>query len=71
LPASNEEVLALNVRIAQIAKDYALPYLDLYSPMTDASGNLSVKFTDDGIHLNGTGYLVWKKQIQGLMSDER
>jgi lysophospholipase L1-like esterase len=70
LPATNAEIQALNVRIAQIAKDYALPYVDLYSQLTDASGNLSVKFTDDGIHLNGTGYLVWKKQIEGVMSDE-
>ncbi len=70
LPAGNVEIQALNVRIAQIAKDYALPYLDLYSQLTDASGNLSIKFTDDGIHLNGTGYLVWKKQIQLMMNYE-
>ncbi|MBX2890606.1 MAG: hypothetical protein KF734_06740 [Saprospiraceae bacterium] len=71
LPGSNEEIRALNVRVAQIAKDYALPYLDLYSEMTDASGNLSVRFTEDGIHLNGTGYLVWKKEIEKVMRDER
>lgn len=70
LPASNAEIQAMNVRIAQIAKDYALPYIDLYSQLTDASGNLSVKFTDDGIHLNGLGYLVWKKQIEIMMNDE-
>lgn len=64
LPASNAEIQALNARVAQIAKDYALPYLDVYSQLTDASGNLSAKFTDDGIHLNGLGYFVWKKQIE-------
>lgn len=64
LPAGNAEIQALNARIAQIAKDYALPYVDLYSQLTDASGNLSTRFTDDGIHLNGTGYLVWKKEIE-------
>ncbi len=70
LPVGNAEIQALNVRIAQIAKDYALPYLDLYGQLTDASGNLSTRFTDDGIHLNGAGYLVWKKQIQLMMNDE-
>lgn len=64
LPAGNAEIQALNARIVQIAKDYALPYVDLYSQLTDASGNLSTRFTDDGIHLNGTGYLVWKKEIE-------
>jgi len=61
---TNEQVQALNASIAQIAKDYALTYLDIYTPLTDASGNLSVKFTEDGIHLNGLGYAVWKQQIK-------
>ena len=64
LPASNEEIQAMNLRIAQIAKDYALPYVDLYHQMTDASGDLSLKFTDDGIHLNGLGYTAWKETIK-------
>jgi len=67
LPASNAEIQAMNMRITQIAKDYALPYIDLYGPLTDASGNLSVKFTDDGIHLNGLGYFAWKHQIESYM----
>ncbi|MCW5923064.1 MAG: hypothetical protein KIS77_12005 [Saprospiraceae bacterium] len=71
LPAGNVEIQALNVRIAQIAKDYALPYVDLYSQLTDVSGDLSARFTDDGIHLNGMGYLVWKKEIEKVIGDER
>lgn len=66
LPATNAEIQAMNARIAQIAKDYALPFVDLYSELTDASGNLSVKFSDDGIHLNGLGYLVWKNRIEEM-----
>jgi len=54
----------MNLRISQIAKDYALPYVDLYHQLTDASGDLSLKFTDDGIHLNGLGYLVWKNTLK-------
>jgi len=64
LPATNKDIQAMNVRIAQIAKDYALPYTDLYSQLTDASGNLSTRFTDDGIHLNGLGYIVWREALE-------
>lgn len=71
LPVTNVEIQAMNARIVQIAKDYALPYLDLYSQLTDASGNLSEKFTDDGIHLNGPGYFVWKKELEPMMNEER
>lgn len=67
LPASNADIQAMNARIAQIAKDYAVPYVDLYSELTDASGNLSAKFTDDGIHLNGLGYVLWKHKIEGYL----
>ena len=60
---SNANIQALNARIAQIARDYALRYLDLYTPLTDANGNLSAKFTEDGVHLNGAGYLTWKQRL--------
>ncbi len=64
LPADNAAVQTLNARIIQIARDYALPYVNLYDQLTDARGSLSAQFTSDGIHLNGLGYLVWKKQVE-------
>jgi lysophospholipase L1-like esterase len=63
---TNDQVLALNERIRQIAKDYALPYLDLNTQLSDADGNLAAKFTDDGLHVNGLGYVV----VEKVMSDE-
>jgi len=62
--ASNDKVQELNARILQIAHDYALPYLDIATPLKDADGNLAVKFSEDGLHLNGLGYMVWKNQIE-------
>ena len=67
LSADNTDVQALNGRIAQIAKEFALPYVDLYGQLTDATGNLSVQFTSDGIHLNGLGYMVMKKQLEPFL----
>ena len=63
---TNDQVRALNERIRQIAKDYALPYLDLNTQLSDADGNLAAKFTDDGLHVNGLGYVV----VEKVMSDE-
>ena len=67
LPASNVEIREMNTRIARIAKDYALPYIDLYEALIDAGGELSLRFTDDGIHLNGTGYTVWKNALEPFL----
>ncbi len=59
----NAQIQALNARIARIAQDHALPFVDIYDSLTDANGNLSPLYTEDGIHLNGAGYLVWKEQL--------
>lgn len=66
LGVENETIQQLNAKIAAIAQSYALPYIDLYSQLTDANGNLSAQFTADGIHLNGAGYAIWKR----MMNDE-
>lgn len=60
---TNENIRALNTQIAAIAHDYALPYIDLYSDLKDADDNLDQRYTEDGIHLNGVGYAVWKRRI--------
>jgi lysophospholipase L1-like esterase len=60
----NEKVAALNARIAQVARDYALPFIDINTPLQDADGNLAAKFSEDGLHLNGLGYGVWKKEVE-------
>ncbi|MFN0034697.1 MAG: GDSL-type esterase/lipase family protein [Saprospiraceae bacterium] len=65
--ATNAKVLELNARIVQIARDFALPYLDIATPLKDADGNLSAKFTEDGLHLNGLGYFVWKKEVEKMV----
>ncbi|MFN0216190.1 MAG: GDSL-type esterase/lipase family protein [Saprospiraceae bacterium] len=62
--ATNDKITELNTRVLQIAHDFAIPYLDIATPLKDADGNLAAKFTEDGLHLNGLGYLVWKKEIE-------
>ncbi len=39
-------------------------YIDVYSALSDAQGLLDPKFTNDGLHLNGEGYLEWKTVIE-------
>lgn len=59
----NSQVTAFNAIIQKIARSFALPYVDVNTPLTDADGNLSAKFTDDGLHINGLGYGVVKKAL--------
>jgi lysophospholipase L1-like esterase len=60
---TNETIREMNARIGQIAREFALPMVDLYEKLASANGNLQERFTSDGIHLNGTGYLQWKREL--------
>jgi lysophospholipase L1-like esterase len=64
---SNQQITELNNRIQQIARDNAVPYVDLFTPLLDGTGNLNERFTTDGIHLNGDGYLRWRTAIEPFL----
>lgn len=63
---NNNDIAALNRSIEKVARDFALPYIDLNTLMRDANGNLSTKYSQDGIHLNGHGYLAVRTALKGF-----
>lgn len=60
----NEDIDAVNQSIEQVAKKYHLTYIDLNSAFKNAEGSLRQDFSLDGIHLNGEGYLLFKKIVE-------
>lgn len=61
---TNGRIRDLNVRIARMAKEKGLLYLDLYSGFMDEAGNLPYEFAqEDGIHLNSRGTGKWVDYI--------
>jgi hexosaminidase len=36
----------------------------LHSLFTDKEGKLNSRYTNDGLHLNGQGYLLWKSHLE-------
>ncbi|HWR38908.1 MAG TPA: GDSL-type esterase/lipase family protein [Patescibacteria group bacterium] len=63
---TNENIRRLNDEVRQVASDYKCPYVDLATAFTDIGGRLPARYTDDGLHLNETAYLVWRDQIRNL-----
>lgn len=41
-----------------------LMYVDVYSALVDEKGMLDKRYTNDGLHLTGEGYLAWKAVIE-------
>lgn len=60
----NEKVIAVNTKLEELAKEFSFHYIDLFSSFLDSNHQLDAEYTSDGVHLNGKGYLIWKKIIE-------
>jgi lysophospholipase L1-like esterase len=56
----------LNQALARLAQEQKIVFVDFYPLFLDATGKLSPTFTNDGLHLTGAGYALWKKTLQDL-----
>jgi len=66
----NDKVVELNVRLRELTKEFSYQYIDLFSAFLDINKELNSQYTIDGVHLNGQGYLLWKKIIEKDVNGE-
>lgn len=59
----NQRIQRLNGSLKAIANQNGASYLDLYSLFVDGEGKLRSDLTTDGLHLNRSGYMVWRTAI--------
>lgn len=60
----NKDITTINHTLEEFALEFGIIYVNLHSIVSDKDGNLKADFTSDGIHLNGSAYLTWKKAIE-------
>lgn len=58
-----DEIVDLNAALKAMADEKGFTYIDLWTPMADTDGHLRRELTNDGLHLLGPGYLVWRDAI--------
>lgn len=58
-----------NALLEQYANSRGFTWINLYDLFTDSEGNLSSEYTNDGLHLLGTGYLVWRDRIMPYVKE--
>lgn len=61
---NNKKVVELNSLIKQLTNEFNATYLDLYSFVLDENGYLIKEYSDDGIHLNASGFIVWTNLLK-------
>jgi len=66
-----DSIIVLNKRISELATEYGLTYIDLYKAFTGDDGQLDPRYSNDGLHLTGSGYILWKQLIDPFIVIKR
>ena len=68
--ALTETICRVNERIYRLAWEKGAVYLDLFELLADEEKLLRAEYTDDGLHLNQEGLLVWTKLLKPYLLKE-
>jgi len=58
-----EQIKQVNLGLKQNAPSGDYTYIDLYPSFCDKEGKLKRELSNDGLHLTGQGYLLWKHLV--------
>ncbi|WP_300790720.1 GDSL-type esterase/lipase family protein [uncultured Bacteroides sp.] len=59
----------INKAIKNIAERENAEYIDLYSYFVNEEGKMDLKYTNDGLHLLGEGYLLWRDVVKPYINE--
>lgn len=65
---TNESIKSLNSELETLTDQLQVNYIDLYTSFLDEDNKLDDKLSEDGLHLNGEGYILWKSEIEKLVN---
>lgn len=58
-----DHIRYVNRQLQIICAEKKLDYINLFDAFVDHDGKLDKKYTNDGVHLTGDGYLHWKEVL--------
>ncbi|MBN2572748.1 MAG: hypothetical protein JXA68_11510 [Ignavibacteriales bacterium] len=65
-----DEIIQLNKELKNISKSYNLTYIDLHSQFVNEDDFLDTNYTNDGLHLLGKGYMLWKAIVEKFIYEK-
>ena len=57
-------VVEANALLEEVARRQGVTWINLYPLFADENGHLRADLTNDGLHLMGQGYLIWRDAIK-------
>lgn len=64
LKGRDHVVVEANALLEQVARRRGVTWINLYPLFADEQGHLRADLTNDGLHLMGKGYLIWRDAIR-------
>ena len=64
LKGRDHVVVEANALLEQVARRQGVTWINLYPLFVDDQGRLRAELTNDGLHLMGQGYLIWRDAIK-------
>jgi hexosaminidase len=58
-----DSILKVNNRLKKESENYSYTFIDLYPFFCNKQGRMDKKYSNDGLHLLGEGYLLWKHLV--------
>ncbi len=59
-----EHILFVNAALQKYCTANKFIYVDLYNGFIDGQNKLDKKYTNDGLHVNGYGFMKWKEILE-------
>lgn len=60
-------IVPTNKLLEALCDEKGVTYLDVWGALADDRGKLDKRYTNDGLHLLGEGYLVWRDAIKSYV----
>ncbi len=67
--SKTKEISALNQKLNQSAEALGYTFINLHPHFCNDKGYLDTRFTNDGLHVNGHAYQLWKHLIFSYVND--
>lgn len=65
--AHSHLIVPTNKLLEALCDEKGVTYLDIWGALADDEGRLDKRYTNDGLHLMGEGYLVWRDAIKSYV----
>lgn len=65
--AHEQLIVPTNKLLEELCHEKGVEYLDVWGALADDEGHLDRRYTNDGLHLMGEGYLAWRDAIKNYV----